>query len=123
MPVSYPGGMIEHVFGGDVADGELIEVMGEATRDESIDHTVPFPVGPTHPSNLKAFCRTHHLIKTFCTGPVRWSDRQLPDGTVVLTAPTGHLYATEPHGGSFVSGGGYFDRGPGLTVAGAGVAG
>jgi hypothetical protein len=65
-----------------------------------IDHTVPFPVGPTHPSNLKAFCRTHHLIKTFCTGPVRWSDRQMPDGTVVLTAPTGHLYATEPHGAS-----------------------
>jgi hypothetical protein len=63
-----------------------------------IDHTVPFPVGPTHPSNLKAFCRTHHLIKTFCVGPVGWSDRQLPDGTVVLTAPTGHVYATEPHG-------------------------
>ena len=63
-----------------------------------IDHTVAFPVGPTHPSNLKAFCRTHHLIKTFCVGPVGWSDRQLPDGTVVLTAPTGHVYATEPHG-------------------------
>jgi hypothetical protein len=63
-----------------------------------VDHTVPFPVGPTHPSNLKAFCRTHHLIKTFCVGPVGWSDRQLPDGTIVLTAPTGHIYATEPHG-------------------------
>ncbi|MDT5067249.1 MAG: hypothetical protein QOK02_3404 [Mycobacterium sp.] len=24
----------------------------------------------------------------------------MPDGAVVLTAPTGHLYATEPHGAS-----------------------
>jgi hypothetical protein len=60
-----------------------------------IDHTVPYPAGPTHPSNTKPYCRTHHLIKTFCGG---WSDRQLPDGTIVLTAPTGHVYRTEPHG-------------------------
>ncbi|MDT5410172.1 MAG: hypothetical protein QOG14_2392 [Mycobacterium sp.] len=63
-----------------------------------IDHTVAYPVGPTHPSNLKPYCRTHHLIKTFCVGPVGWTDRQLPDGTIVLGAPTGHVYATEPHG-------------------------
>jgi hypothetical protein len=60
-----------------------------------VDHTVPYPAGPTHPSNNKPYCRTHHLIKTFCGG---WSDRQLPDGTIVLTAPTGHVYRTEPHG-------------------------
>jgi hypothetical protein len=63
-----------------------------------IDHTVAYPVGSTHPSNLKAYCRTHHLIKTFCVGPLGWTDRQLPDGTIVLGAPTGHVYATEPHG-------------------------
>ncbi|NKZ14214.1 HNH endonuclease [Mycolicibacterium septicum DSM 44393] len=60
-----------------------------------IDHTMPYPLGPTHPSNTKLYCRTHHLVKTFCPG---WSDRQLPDGTVEITAPTGHTYATEPHG-------------------------
>lgn len=60
-----------------------------------IDHTVPYPYGATHPSNLKLYCRHHHLVKTFCPG---WSDRQLPDGTVLLTAPTGHVYRTEPHG-------------------------
>jgi hypothetical protein len=59
-----------------------------------VDHTVPYPAGPTHPSNTKPYCRTHHLIKTFCG----WSDRQLPDGTIILTAPTGHVYSTEPHG-------------------------
>ena len=59
---------------------------------------MPYPAGPTHPSNTKAYCRTHHLIKTFCTGPRGWTDQQRPDGTIVLTAPTGHLYTTQPHG-------------------------
>ncbi|WP_029107175.1 HNH endonuclease signature motif containing protein [Mycobacterium sp. URHD0025] len=60
-----------------------------------IDHTMPYPTGPTHPSNNKLYCRAHHLLKTFSTG---WSDRQLPDGTIEFTAPTGHTYITEPHG-------------------------
>ncbi|TMS50985.1 HNH endonuclease signature motif containing protein [Mycobacterium sp. DBP42] len=60
-----------------------------------IDHTAPWPAGPTHPSNTKLYCRAHHLVKTFCPG---WSDRQLPDGTVIVIAPTGHTYLTEPHG-------------------------
>ncbi|MGW4099269.1 HNH endonuclease signature motif containing protein [Mycobacterium sp. NPDC004974] len=60
-----------------------------------IDHTMPYPLGPTHPSNNKLYCRAHHLVKTFCAG---WSDRQFPDGTVEFTAPTGHTYTTEPHG-------------------------
>jgi hypothetical protein len=63
-----------------------------------IDHTVPWPYGPTHPSNTKPYCRTHHLIKTFCGGPGGWTDQQLSDGTIILTAPTGHIYTTEPHG-------------------------
>jgi len=48
-----------------------------------IDHTVPYPVGPTHPSNLKMLCRKHHLLKTFYTGPNGWRDRQLADGTTI----------------------------------------
>ena len=63
-----------------------------------IDHTVPYPFGPTHPSNNKPYCRTHHLIKTFCTGPGGWTEQQMPDGTIILTAPTAHTYATEAHG-------------------------
>jgi len=38
------------------------------------------------------------LLKTFYTGPGGWTDQQLPDGAIVLTAPTGHTYTTEPHG-------------------------
>lgn len=63
-----------------------------------IDHTVPFPGGATHPSNVKAYCRKHHLIKTFYTGPDGWTDRQSPDGTVTFTSPTGHVYTTAPGG-------------------------
>ena len=36
-----------------------------------IDHTVAYPVGPTHPSNLKCLCRFHHLLKTFWNGAER----------------------------------------------------
>jgi hypothetical protein len=40
--------------------------------------------------------RYHHLLKTFHSGPGGWTDQQLPDGTIVFTARTGHTYTTEP---------------------------
>lgn len=58
-----------------------------------IDHTQPHPAGGTHPSNLKCLCRKHHLLKTFWTG---WMDRQLADGTVEWTTPTGRTSTTRP---------------------------
>ncbi len=61
-----------------------------------IDHTTPYPGGPTHPSNNKCYCRKHHLLKTFWCGPSGWSDRQLADGTVIVTSPTGRTYTTHP---------------------------
>ncbi|HME77680.1 MAG TPA: DUF222 domain-containing protein [Mycobacterium sp.] len=61
-----------------------------------VDHTVPYPLGPTHPSNLKCLCRKHHLLKTFWGGTNGWRDEQLPDGTVIWTAPTGQRYTTRP---------------------------
>lgn len=44
-----------------------------------VDHTIPFPQGPTHAGNLKCLCRVHHLLKTFWG----WRDEQLPDGSVI----------------------------------------
>jgi hypothetical protein len=61
-----------------------------------IDHTIPYPLGPTHASNLKCVCRPHHLLKTFWCGEDGWHDRQLPDGTVIWTSPAGHTYTTRP---------------------------
>jgi hypothetical protein len=66
-----------------------------------VDHTVPWPAGPTHPSNLKLYCRCHHLLKTFYTGRSGWADKQLPDGTVIFTAPSGRTYTTKPGGSLF----------------------
>ena len=61
--------------------------------DCDIDHTVPYSDGgPTHASNLKSYCRTHHLVKTFWG----WREKQLPDGALILTSPSGQTYVTHP---------------------------
>ncbi|OBA63234.1 hypothetical protein A5647_05240 [Mycobacterium sp. 1100029.7] len=61
--------------------------------EADLDHTIPFSQGGrTHASNLKCLCRLHHLIKTFWG----WRDRQLPDGTVVWTSPSGRTHVTTP---------------------------
>jgi hypothetical protein len=61
-----------------------------------IDHTRPWPWGPTHPSNLSCKCRGHHLMKTFWIGVGGWADEQLPDATLIWTAPSGTTYTTHP---------------------------
>jgi hypothetical protein len=66
-----------------------------------LDHTVPWPVGPTHPSNIKCLCRFHHLLKTFWTGVGGWADQQLADGTVIWRSPSGRTYTTKPGGSLF----------------------
>ncbi|BBY49944.1 hypothetical protein MARA_34120 [Mycolicibacterium arabiense] len=65
------------------------------------DHTVPWPHGRTHPSDLKAYCRHHHLLKTFWGGPGGWNDTQYPDGTIEFTSPSGRRYTTTPLGAWF----------------------
>jgi hypothetical protein len=58
-----------------------------------LDHTIPYDQGgATHAANLKCYCRTHHLMKTFWG----WSEKQLPDGTLILTSPSGQTYVTTP---------------------------
>jgi hypothetical protein len=62
-------------------------------RDCDLDHTIPYSEGgPTHAANLKCYCRTHHLVKTFWG----WKEQQLPDGTLILTSPTGHTHVSTP---------------------------
>jgi hypothetical protein len=57
-----------------------------------LDHTIAYPHGPTCASNLGCLCRKHHLLKTFGG----WVNRQLPDGTMIWTAPDGQTYTTNP---------------------------
>lgn len=61
--------------------------------DIDLDHSEPWPAGPTHPDNLNGKCRLHHLLKTFWDG---WREQQCPDGTLTITTPTGHVYTTKP---------------------------
>ncbi|CAN5407372.1 hypothetical protein BH09ACT8_BH09ACT8_46910 [soil metagenome] len=63
-------------------------------RPHDIDHTLPWPYGATHPSDLKCYCRKHHNLKTWWIGD--WADQQSPDGTVIVTSPTGKTYTTKP---------------------------
>ena len=54
--------------------------------DCDLDHTIPYSQGgKTHSANLKCYCRTHHLVKTFWG----WHEKQLADGTLILTSPAG----------------------------------
>jgi hypothetical protein len=65
-----------------------------------LDHTIPFnhadPAtgGKTVAGNIKCLCRFHHRLKTFGC----WRDKQLPDGTVIWTSPTGQVFRTTPGG-------------------------
>ncbi|OMC38148.1 hypothetical protein A5740_03480 [Mycobacterium sp. GA-1841] len=69
---------------------------GVAAPHCDLDHCVAWPQGPTHPGNLGAKCRTHHLLKTFPAADGGWTDLQHPDGSHTWTAPTGQTYRTTP---------------------------
>lgn len=60
---------------------------------DDLDHTIPYPWGPTCASNLAGYCRHHHLLKTFWQG---WTNVQYPDGTIVFTDPDGQTSTSYP---------------------------
>ncbi len=53
-----------------------------------LDHTRPFPAGPTAETNLGPLCQFDHIAKH----ETDWRCQQRHDGTYVWTSPTGHLY-------------------------------
>ncbi|NIK60684.1 DUF222 domain-containing protein [Kribbella shirazensis] len=59
------------------------------------DHTTPFTrTGRTTLTGLAPYCEYHHVIKD--TPAWGWTSTTHPDGSVTLTAPTGHRYTTVP---------------------------
>lgn len=58
-----------------------------------LDHTVPFPQGPTVPENLAALCRSHHLLKTHGD----WRVQQDHTGILTWTTPSGRRFRTHPN--------------------------
>src|SRR5262249_46022853 len=61
-----------------------------------LDHTDPWPYGPTHPSNIKCLCRRDHLLKTSWDGPDGRRDQQLPDATILSPPPTAQPHPPTP---------------------------
>ena len=56
-----------------------------------LDHTIPWPKGPTTVGNLGALCRHHHRLKHHTT----WRLTQT-NGRFCWTSPTGRRYTTHP---------------------------
>jgi hypothetical protein len=57
-----------------------------------LDHTVPWPVGPTAATNLAVLCRRHHRLKH----TVGWDVTLDPSGVMIWTTPTGREVVTHP---------------------------
>lgn len=57
-----------------------------------IDHTTPFPVGPTSEGNTGPFCLRHHNLKTHG----KWRIEQPAPGVFVWNSPSGHAYPRGP---------------------------
>lgn len=57
-----------------------------------LDHTQPYPDGPTSRDNLITLCRRHHRLKTLTD----FATEQQPDGHLHVTTPTGRVLTTGP---------------------------
>jgi hypothetical protein len=58
-----------------------------------LDHTLPWPAGPTSHHNLCCLCRHHHRLAHQAPG---WTIRALPDGGLAWTTPGGTTLTTYP---------------------------
>ena len=58
-----------------------------------LDHTVPWPHGPTCPCNLAALCKHHHRLKHRDPG---WRLVNHGDGRLTWTTPWGTSYSVTP---------------------------
>jgi hypothetical protein len=58
-----------------------------------LDHTVPWPAGPTCCENLAALCRHHHRLSHQAPG---WRLEPTGDGGLRWTLPGGHTRVTHP---------------------------
>ena len=57
-----------------------------------LDHTIPWPTGPTEQCNLAPRCRTHHRAKQ----APDWKVEQLAPGVTRWTMPSGRTHVTTP---------------------------
>jgi hypothetical protein len=65
--------------------------MGHASGTD-LDHTVPWPAGPTAWKNLAVLCRHHHRLKH----AAGWAVTLTPDAVMTWTTPAGRTFTTHP---------------------------
>lgn len=82
--------LVRHIIARDVTCP--FPVCSRAAARADLDHTRPWPGGPTHPRNLSPPCRRHHRMKQH---PAVQLEQPRP-GQFVWTLPTGHTYSREP---------------------------
>jgi hypothetical protein len=85
-----PQDLIDHV----IARDRTCRGIGcdRPARSCQIDHTIPYPDGPTADTNTGPFCDRQHLFKTHGG----WQARQPVPGQFVWRTPTGHTYTKHP---------------------------
>jgi hypothetical protein len=57
-----------------------------------LDHTIPWPTGPTSAANLAVLCRHHHRLKH----SAGWQVTLDSSGAMTWTTPTGRRFSTDP---------------------------
>ncbi len=61
-------------------------------RFTEIDHTIPWPQGPSEIENLACLCKRHHKLK-HKTG---WKVTQIGNGVLIWQSPSGRTYTSHP---------------------------
>ena len=85
-----PGPLADHVRARDRTCRFPTCRQPAATAD--LDHTVPYPNGPTSDTNLAVLCRHHHRLKH----RAGWTLTQDTGAELTWTTPTGRLHTTTP---------------------------
>jgi Domain of unknown function (DUF222) len=86
-----PSRKLKHLIRARTATCDAPGCQAQALNTD-LDHTIPWPGGPTDQCNLAPRCRTHHRAKQ----APDWKAEQLAPGITVWTLPSGRTHATTP---------------------------
>ena len=86
-----PSRKLRHLVRARTATCDAPSCQTQAVNSD-LDHTVPWPDGPTDQGNLAPRCRTHHRAKQASD----WNVEQLAPGVTRWTLPSGRIHTTTP---------------------------
>jgi hypothetical protein len=86
-----PSRKLQHLIRARTATCPAPGCNAQATHNE-VDHTIPWPAGPTEQGNLSPPCSRHHHAKHAPS----WQLQQPEPGVMQWTPPNGRVYTTRP---------------------------